>query len=83
MRGHCNMCEWLIEERTLKLLNGDIYHLKFSANCETKGVIYILFCVCRVFYIGKTKRQLKLRLSEHAYDIKVGRLNLPTCWTVS
>lgn len=34
-------------------------------NCTTTRVIYMLTCPCGLIYVGKTKRQLRIRVGEH------------------
>ena len=54
-------------------------HLKLSATpteafCNTKNVVYILTCPkCQKQYIGETKREFKVRYSEHTADIRHNR----------
>ncbi len=38
--------------------------------CSTRNVIYMLKCPCQKIYIGKSLRQLKLRISEHKPNIR-------------
>jgi len=46
-------------------------------NCQTTFVIYRLECTeCEVFYIGRTKRRLLDRLTEHKYAIRTGNTKL-------
>ena len=40
-------------------------------NCTTKNVVYMLTCtLCGKQYVGQTKRELKVRIGEHLYNIK-------------
>ena len=44
------------------------YHM---GNCTTKNLVYMLTCViCNKQYVGQTKRQFKIRISEHLADIR-------------
>lgn len=49
------------------------YEIGDLMNCSTDKVIYMLTCPCQKMYIGKTKRQLKIRIGEHLRDIKKER----------
>ncbi|XP_023236949.1 uncharacterized protein LOC111636030 [Centruroides sculpturatus] len=44
---------------------------------ESKNVVYKIPCTCenKKFYIGETKRKVKVRLKEHIADLKYRRLN--------
>lgn len=46
------------------------YEIRDLINCSTERVIYMLTCPCPKIYIGKTKRQLKIRIGEHLREIK-------------
>lgn len=38
--------------------------------CNTKYVVYLLKCPCDLYYVGKTKRELKTRICEHKSSIR-------------
>lgn len=40
--------------------------------CNTTHVVYALQCPCGLIYIGRTKRQLKVRIAEHIVNILIG-----------
>ena len=46
-------------------------------NCNTSYIVYKLECPCGHFYIGRTKRKLKVRLAEHKYAIRTGNPQYP------
>ena len=65
---HCNAMikggEYLHPQSGKKL------KVKGTITCKTKYVVYMLKCPCGLCYIGKTKRELKLRISEHKSNIR-------------
>uniref|UniRef100_A0A8C5PKA4 Helix-turn-helix domain-containing protein n=1 Tax=Leptobrachium leishanense TaxID=445787 RepID=A0A8C5PKA4_9ANUR len=46
--------------------------IKGILNCCSKNVVYMLECPCGLGYIGRTKRALNVRISEHARNIRNG-----------
>lgn len=38
--------------------------------CNTKYVVYLLKCPCNLYYVGKTKCELKTRICEHKCSIR-------------
>ncbi|XP_063782381.1 uncharacterized protein LOC134932160, partial [Pseudophryne corroboree] len=70
--GSCNICK-LVHRNRKKFSNNDNsreYTIKHFINCNSLMVIYLLECPCGLKYVGKTKRVLKLRIQEHARNIK-------------
>ena len=49
---------------------GKKYSISSFINCNSTHVVYLLKCPCGLAYIGQTKRQLKLRISEHKTAIR-------------
>lgn len=48
----CNSCDfyhWIFENHTMYLPNGKLHSLPHYFNCQTVGVIYIMFCECGSF----------------------------------
>lgn len=39
----------------------------FYADCETQGIVYLMTCKCKAFYVGKTIRQFRSRIKDHIY----------------
>lgn len=68
--GECPQCK--IIDNGLHDLTIHGVHLRGNhfANCNTKSIIYLLVCKCKAYYIGKTKRRWRCRISEHSTDIK-------------
>ena len=43
-----------------------------NLQCITKNIIYLLTCnICKIQYIGETKRSFIIRLKEHLDDIRL------------
>lgn len=53
------------------------YNIQAFINCNTTFVVYRLSCSCGCFYIGRTKRRLKDRVSEHKNAIRKVNLDYP------
>ena len=49
---------------------GKRIQVKGRITCYTKNVIYLLKCPCNLYYVGKTKRELKTRICEHKCSIR-------------
>ena len=50
--------------------------INIAATCESNNVVYCISCKkCKVQYIGKTERELKLRISEHRGTINNKKLD--------
>lgn len=47
------------------------FEIKSFINCATSKVLYILECPCHKLYVGKTKRQLRVRFAEHLKSIRL------------
>lgn len=66
----CQVCPFVDRTKVFKDAKGHKqYELRDLINCSTDRVIYMLTCPCQKIYIGKTKRQLRIRI-EHLRDIK-------------
>ena len=51
---------------------GETHVIKDFIGCHTEGVVYVLQCSCNLQYVGRTKRALKVRVSEHVENIIKG-----------
>ncbi|KAL2086165.1 hypothetical protein ACEWY4_017224 [Coilia grayii] len=49
---------------------GKLFPIGSFINCNSTHVIYLLKCPCVLVYIGQTKRQLKILISEHKMAIR-------------
>ena len=69
--GRCQVCPFVDRTNTFCDAKGEnTYTIKGLINCTTERVIYMLTCPCPKIYVGKTKRQLKVRIGEHIRDIR-------------
>lgn len=63
--GTCDFCHLLIEGTIIPLPNGHTHSLWHHVSCQTRGVIYIIFCQNGAFYVGKTIRPFWRRIKDH------------------
>ena len=56
---------------------GNRSHIKGVITCSTKAVIYLITCPCGKNYVGKTNRELKVRISEHRSTIRCKNFTYP------
>lgn len=76
--GSCKHCEGIIQSKTfLDLRTKKEYKTNDFINCNSEYVVYRLLCPCGCFYVGRTKRKLKARFSEHKYAIKTNNEDYP------
>lgn len=57
---------------TRSTANGREFEIKEFISCMSIHIVYALECPCRLMYIGRTKRTLGKRISEHIYNISIG-----------
>lgn len=70
--NNCNFCKFIDNRISTQFINGQTLKHKHFVNCRTKGVIYLMMCKCQSFYVGKTKRELRVRISEQIRSIRIG-----------
>lgn len=70
----CFLCQiFPFVDRTASFMDSENkkqYKIKDLINCSSIKVIYMLTCPCNKFYIGKTKRQLCVRIGENMREMK-------------
>lgn len=67
----CAQCNGTYKCRSFKHpQTGKSIPIKGVITCSTKAVIYLITCPCGKNYVGKTKRELKVRISEHRSTIR-------------
>lgn len=44
---------------------GSVYPIKDCISCNNKGAVYVLECSCKLQYVGRTKRALKVWNQTH------------------
>lgn len=47
-------------------------YVKVKISCKTPFVVYLLKCPCGYYYVGKSKRDLKVRIKEPHSNIGTG-----------
>lgn len=54
-----------------------MYRPRHFPNCKTPGVIYLLTCQCKCFYVGKTKLEFHKRAARHITSMRQADPDLP------
>ena len=64
---NCVNCPYVSKGKAVKsFASKTTVAINISATCESNNVVYCISCKkCKVQYIGKTERELKLRIAEH------------------
>lgn len=66
----CQICPFVHRTSIFKdAYDKETYEIHNLINCSTSCLIYMITCPCPKIYIGKTKRQLKVRIGEHLREI--------------
>lgn len=66
----CSTCDYIIEGESIVMENGDLFFIKDKLTCQSKNVVYVLFCAgCNKSYIGETGEQLNKRANGHRTQI--------------
>ena len=67
---NCKTCEFSNNRTFINLTNNFILPISENTSCNSKNVIYIIFCsFCNTFYLGQSNC-LKDRIYSHIYDIR-------------
>ena len=72
---HCNAM--IRSDQVLHPHSGKKCDIKGTITCKTKFVVYMLKCPCGLCYVGKTKRELRIRFSEHKSNIRNNDVKSP------
>lgn len=75
--GGCSYCTYMLGKSHLILPSSESFILNHFANWRTQGVMYMITCDCRSFYVGKTKQELWQRLYWHIRRMQTCNPNLP------
>lgn len=68
---NCVHCYAMIKGHMFKHTTLDkMIRVRGRITCNTKYVVYLLKCPCNLYYVGKTKRELKTRICEHKCSIR-------------
>ena len=66
----CKTCIFSNQKEKIFLTENFILPIFSNSSCNSKDLIYFIFCsFCNTFYVGQTKN-LKERMYKHIYDIK-------------
>lgn len=70
---HCHSCQNHTKTNTFVSHSTQKEHkIKHFITCRSSNVIYLLSCPCGLQYVGKTSRQLRIRINEHRSAIQRG-----------
>ena len=74
---NCVNCPYVSERKAVKsFASKTSLAINIAATCESTNVVYCISCKkCKFQYIGKTERELKLRIAEHRGTIKNKKLD--------
>lgn len=50
----------------------ETFEIREFITCNSSYVVYLMWCPCGLFYVGRTKRLLRVRISEHMSNIRNG-----------
>lgn len=74
--GRCKNCKTTKSPKrtntVMSTRNDFTYQIREHLSCNSMDVIYLLQCPCQKQYVGRTKRLLKTRISEHMENITKG-----------
>lgn len=73
----CSYCRYILASRSLLLPNDHLFKPRFAVTCQSIGIVYIMLCECKMFYIGKTKRPFFCRIRDHVSLIQKKRMETP------
>ena len=67
----CGTCAYIMEKDNIYFIQAQInFKIKFEFNCESRNLIYVIFCSgCDKYYIGSTGN-LRQRVTGHKGDLK-------------
>lgn len=51
-------------------VENEVFNIREFITCNTSFVVYLLWCPCGLYYVGRTKRLLRVRIAEHLANIK-------------
>ena len=64
-KPRCKTCNILIEYKGEIIIKGKKIIINKNANCQSKGLIYLIECKCKKIYIGETRNQFNIRINLH------------------
>lgn len=60
-------------------IDQETFEIDTFITCNSSYVVYLLWCPCGLYYVGRTKRLLKVRIAEHLANIRNG-LQISQCF---
>uniref|UniRef100_A0A803J6K6 GIY-YIG domain-containing protein n=1 Tax=Xenopus tropicalis TaxID=8364 RepID=A0A803J6K6_XENTR len=74
-RKRCKACHFLnVSKKFNSTHTGAEFQIKQYLNCLSKEVVYLITCSCGSQYVGKTVRNVSVRILEHVSAIESGDL---------
>lgn len=70
--GHCSFWDQMQKGMSL-VIGGETYIVHELITGHSRFAVYVIFCLCKWFYIGKTNRPLFTRFREHRQCIVTGK----------
>ena len=65
----CQKCKFILSDSSVQI-NDKVYYLKDKFDCNSEGVVYIIFCLkCNLSYVGQTGNPIRSRIQSHLGDI--------------
>lgn len=68
-------CFFVLLSQFKSVVTQQEFNIKPLITCDSDHVTYVLECLCSLQYVGRTTRQLKVRINEHLTNIKNGYPN--------
>ena len=78
-RPRCKTCPTLVESAQFtSTTTGRSFDIKFSSNCKTSNVVYVIQCKkCGKQCVGETEQPLNERMNNHHVDVRHNRTEKP------
>jgi len=69
---NCAICKIVIETKTFKGTDGQVYNIDGHIDCKTENLIYGIYCgICqKIVYVGETGNSLYTRMQNHLSTIR-------------
>ncbi len=77
LQSNCYHCVNIEQQDITDLKTGTVHKHKHFINCNSTYVVYRLTSPWGCFCIGRTKRRLKDRVSEHKLAIRTNNVDYP------
>lgn len=76
--GQFKFCSWVCPGSEFTPPNGEPFFPRFTVDCSTQGAIYLMSCVCGVFYVGKTAQHFWQHIKDHVFYASNGKMLTPS-----